>query len=204
MSESNSAESAVLQKEIDRLTRKLRTAGQLIKEREAEVAALKGQVPAEGTQPISQKDADLLAQYKALGTPEALVKAKEDGTAAQARLKALERKDAVFAQAKEAGLNGAALWRLVEKDDAVALETEEADGQKVLYAKRGTERRPVVEEWAEFAPALQAGETAPPAAAKPAGKPLPPQHDAARRPTTGATDDDIRKNQQRRYRKLGL
>jgi hypothetical protein len=183
---------ALLQRKLGRLQEKLTKASEHIKERDEEIKRLKAAAPAEGSQAVTAADAELLTAYKALGTPEALKKAKDDGEAAAKRVKSLERKDAVAAQAKEAGVDPDALWWLLERDEAAEIEVTEVDGRKALQVKRGAEVLTPEQAWGVGARTLTAAAPVAPETPQQRQRPaLPAQRPATKPAPRQVTDEDI-------------
>jgi hypothetical protein len=188
MADEGGADSAKSLQRLGRLQEKLRRAAEHIRERDEEIAALKKAQPGDGAQVLSKAEADLLAAYKALGTPETLRKVQESGTAAESRLKALERKDKAYEAARAAQVDPEALWRLVEKDDAYELLVKEQDGRKTLAVKTADGEKTPEEAWGVLARALSPAEAPAPRAN---GKALPPQREARKAPARSLPDEAI-------------
>jgi vancomycin resistance protein YoaR len=189
--DTNGADVALLQRKLGRLQEKLTKASEHIKERDDEIKRLKAAQPAEGSQAVTAADAELLTAYKALGTPEALKKAKDDGDAAAKRVKSLERKDAVVAQAREAGVDPDALWGLLEREAETETEVAEIDGKKALQVKRDGKTLTPDEAWGALARALTAAPVAPEAPQHRQRPALPAQRPATKPAPRQVTDDDI-------------
>jgi vancomycin resistance protein YoaR len=177
-----------LERRNAKLVEKLQSLTAKLGDKDAEIERLKSAQPAEGALSVSAADAELLTQYKALGTPDALKKAKDDGEAAAKRVKSLERKDAVVAQAREAGVDPDALWGLLEREAETETEVAEIDGKKALQVKRDGKTLTPDEAWGALARALTAAPVAPQHRQRPA---LPAQRPATKPAPRQVTDDDI-------------
>lgn len=138
-----------------------------IRERDAKIAELNGQLPAEGAIILKKSEAEAWEAYKALGKPEELkVKIEERDTLA-AEAAGLKRQAAIAQVAEAAGFNAKVLQTLAGESE-FEVKTMEVDGKTVSKAfifipsadGKTREAKPLGEyaeaNWSEFLPALQA------------------------------------------------
>jgi hypothetical protein len=124
---------------------------------------LEGRLPAQGAVVLPAEDAARWQAYQQLGAVDALTQQLQAAQTAQSELTGL-RRDAQLRQVAEvAGYKPAVLGRLAGE---LAMEVREAEGKKSVVVKDGDKETPLAEyaqtHWADFLPALQAGQQQPP------------------------------------------
>lgn len=189
----NTAESALrlAEKVADlenRLYRLRRTRDALTSERDD----LKAKLPADGAVVVAEADANALEAYKALGEPAALKQALDARQAAEAKLSALTRQEAIRAAAEASGFKPSVLATLAGSLEIQTKPSEDGTPVAVVVAD-GTETPLAAyaeKAWADFLPALKPQ----------AAQPIAPDINGGARSATGpAITDQDRERARARY-----